>query len=264
MNKKYFFSLALSALVLISSFGSVYADKKKFARSYSAATLPAGALEMELWQTGKFEKDAGYFYRWQPRFELEYGITDRLSSSLYFNFDQTKTYDNNYSNEPLTLSSTSMEFRYRLTNPGDYFLDPALYFEIGYGGDAAAAEPKLIFSKQLGNFSGVLNFAAEFEKNFPEKEMETTFEISMGLMYDLNQNISAGVELIHERVFKNVFETEENSALYLGPTISVQLNRVYFVVNFLTQLSGSPSTLNGLDLIGHERYQIRSILGIEL
>ncbi len=79
----------LSAVGIALSFlfsTNINADTKFFARSYSAYTLPAKALEFEFWQTGRIGKGAGYYYRWQPRFEVEYGVTDRLTASMYFNF----------------------------------------------------------------------------------------------------------------------------------------------------------------------------------
>jgi hypothetical protein len=55
-----------------------------------------------------------------------------------------------------------------------------------------------------------------------------------------------------------------NQASYLGPTISFQTEKLYFVINFLAQVDGSPASHNNLDLIGHEKYEVRTILGVEL
>lgn len=77
-------------------FNSSKADRRYFARSYTSYTIPAKALELEIWNTGKIEKDSGYFYRWQPRVEFEYGVTKKLTSAIYFNFDETRTQNNSY------------------------------------------------------------------------------------------------------------------------------------------------------------------------
>ena len=58
-------------------------------------------MELEIWNTMRIGKTDGYYYRMQPRFELEYGATDRLTTSLYFNFDQRAAGDNTYSSSPL-------------------------------------------------------------------------------------------------------------------------------------------------------------------
>lgn len=134
MKKLRFYSVVAIALSFFA-FNNINADTKFFARSYAAYTLPAKALEFEFWQTGRIDKGAGYYYRWQPRFEVEYGVTDRLTASMYFNFNEVKSSGNTYAPKSFAVSTTSFEFRYRLSNPGEYFIDPALYFEFGYGGD---------------------------------------------------------------------------------------------------------------------------------
>mgnify|MGYP000882763713 CR=1 FL=1 len=263
MKKKYiFFIFALFTLILAS--GTIHADKKKFARSYTFHTLPAKALELELWSTGRFEKNTGQYYRWQPRIEVEYGVTDRLTAALYLNMNEVKSYNNTTASKPLSLSTSSMEFRYRLANQDEFIVDPALYFEFGYGGDKLFYEPKILLSKQFGNFTSVINFVSEIERYTAASSTESKFEISMGLAYDFSPNFSLGLEFRNHRNYSDIYSSELNQASFLGPTVSFQSDRIYFVVNFLTQISGSPSTRSGLDLSGHEKYELRTILGIEL
>ena len=242
----------------------INADDKKFARSYTSYTLPANALELEVWQTGILGKGEGNYSRWEPRMEFEYGITDRLTGSMYFNFSEVKSTNNDYPTEPFTLSTTSFEFRYRLSNPNQWFLDPALYFEIGFGGDKVEYEPKILLTKRFDMFTAAVNLVSEIEKNISEDESESAFELTMGLAYDLNKNFSVGLEFRNDRNYKEIYEKEENQASFIGPTISYHSDKFYFVANFLAQVSGGPIKTNNLDLIGHEKYEIRTILGIGL
>ncbi len=263
MNQiKYIF---LNSILFMSIFfNSAYADDKKFARSYQAYTLPEKALEFEFWQTGRIDKGVGYYYRWQPRFEVEYGVTDRFTASIYFNFNEVKSSDNSIASKPLSLSTTSFEFRYRLSNPDEYFLDPALYFEFGYGGDKIFYEPKILLSKRFGQFESVINFISEIERAPASSKTESKFEIAAGIAYDLNSNISLGMEFRNHRNYKNIYESEINQASFIGPTISFHGERLYLLMNFLTQISGGPTSSNNFDLIGHEKYEIRTILGVGL
>lgn len=257
----------LSAVGIALSFfisSNINADTKFFARSYSAYTLPAKALEFEFWQTGRIDKGAGYYYRWQPRFEVEYGLTDRLTASMYFNFNEVKSSGNTYSPKSFGVSTTSFEFRYRLSSQDEYFVDPALYFEFGYGGDKIFYEPKILFSKRFGKVSTVLNLISEIERAPMSSKTESKFEITAGVAYELNSNIAVGLEFRNHRNYKSIYEKEENQATYIGPTISLFTEKMYFVVNLLAQVSGSPTTKNSLDLAGHEKYEIRTILGIGL
>jgi hypothetical protein len=261
---KFIYRFILIFIVANLCLSKVHADNKKFARSYSAYTLPSQAVEFEFWQTARIDKGMGFYYRWQPRFEVEYGVTDRLTTSMYFNFDEVKSSDNPIPSKPLSLSNTSLEFRYRLTNPGEFFVDPALYFEFGYGGDEISYEPKILLSKRLDRFEAVVNIVSEIERKPAESESESEFEIAAGLAYELNPNIFIGLEFRNHRNFENIYEEEKNQASFFGPTISFHKEKLYLVINFLTQISGGPIKTNNLDLDGHEKYEIRAILGVEL
>jgi len=257
-------SYFLVFLLIILLFNNIFADRRYFGRSYLAYTLPKGAFEFELWNTGRIGKDIGYFYRFQPRFEFEYGISDKLSASLYFNFDQVTSEDNKFNSKPLGFSSSSFELRYRLTNTNEIFVDPALYFEFAYGGDEIEYESKAIFSKRYGNFVGVLNFNSEIERGVIEGESESAFEVTGGLMFDVNPNFAIGFEFRNHRGYEGIYEEEESEATFLGPTVNVQTESFYITFNFLSQVAGSPSTRNNLDLLHHEKFEFRTILGIEL
>jgi len=254
-------------LVVITVLGvsiNSFADRKYFARSYMAYTLPQRALEIEVWNTMRLGKTDGYYYRFQPRFEVEYGATDRLTTSLYFNLNQVTSSDNVYSSQPLEFSSTSLEFRYRLTNPDEIFIDPALYFEFAYGGGEIKYEPKLLLSKRTGDFISVLNIIGEIERKIIDAEHESEFEITAGLAYEVSNNIALGLEFRNHRNYSDIFKEEKNQATFLGPTLNIQTEELYFTINFLKQLGGKPTSKNNLDLNGHENFEIRTILGITL
>jgi hypothetical protein len=261
MKKSIYF---LTLILILAFFNNTFADRRYFGRSYLAYTMPVGEFEFELWNTGRIGKDMGFFYRFQPRFEFEYGVTDRLSASLYFNFDQITSDGNAFGSKPLGFESTSIELRYRLTNQNEIFVDPALYFEFAYGGDKIEYESKAIFSKRLGNFIGVLNLSSEIEREVIEEENESAFEITGGLMYDVNPNFAFGFEFRNDRGYEGIYDEEESQATFLGPTVNLQTESFYITFNFMTQVAGSPSTGNNLDLLHHEKFEFRTILGIEL
>lgn len=260
MNKFYY----LLILLLLVCISNSYADRRFFGRSYLAYTLPAGGFEFELWNTGKISKDVGYYYRFQPRFEFEYGVTDRLSASLYFNFDQTTAEYNSFESKPFDFSSTSLELRYRFTNPGDFVVDPGIYFEFAYGGSELEYESKIILSRWFGRLITTLNLTSEIERNVVESENESSFEITGGAMYEVARDLAVGLEFSNHREFENIYEYEKNQATFIGPTVNFQGNNFYITFNFIAQIVGSPVTKNNLELLHHERYEFRTILGIEL
>jgi len=260
--KKWFYSIVFLGVLLINN--NSFADRRYFGWSYLAYTLPTQALEFEVWNTLSIEKETGYYYQTQPRFEFEYGVTDRLSASFYFNFNQIIAEDNSYEAKNFTFSSSSIELRYRLTNPNEIFIDPALYFEFAYGGDELEYEAKAIFSKRLENFIAVINFNGEIEREIIESKNESVFELTAGVMYDLSPNIAFGLEFRNHREYEGIYDDEEYQATFFGPTINIQTKSFYLTLNFLPQITGNPTTKGNLELIGHEKYEIRTILGIEL
>lgn len=255
---------ALVFLLLLMLAGSLQADRRYFTRSYLANTLPAKALEFELWNTIRAGKETGFYYRFQPRMEFEYGITDRLSASMYLNFDERRAADNSYATEPLSLSSTALEMRYRLTDPGTLPVDPALYFEYSYGGNEIEYEGKLLLSRRDNNWITALNINTEIERKVTESKHETKFEITGGAAYELNAAFALGAEIRYQSVFEEMYEEKEGSAFFAGPCINWQTEKFYLSFSFLAQLSGDPVTKNGLSFKEHERYEVRSILGIAL
>jgi len=255
---------AIIALFLIALFSNSNAQSRYFANMYLTYTPAQGEFEFEFWQNAKLGKETGYYHQWISQIECEYGLTDRLTTSLYFNFLQQKSSGNLFESKPLQFSTASIEFRYRLTEQGEYFIDPALYFECLYHKDYQTYEPKLLFTKRMGRFISAMNIGAEIEKVSGKSTLDADFEVTLGLAYDLNSNIALGMEFKHERAFEDLFEEEENNATFLGPTVNLNYEGVNLVLSFLAQINGNPSSVNHLELLSHEKYELRMVLGIEM
>lgn len=240
------------------------ADRRYFGWSYTAYTLPRGAFELEVWNTWSIGKEMGHYYRTRPRFEFEYGIFDRLTASLYFNFDQIIAEENSFQSKNFTFSATSLELRYRLTEQNEIFVDPALYFEFAYGGDEIEYEAKALLSKRINNLIAVLNLNVEIEKEIIENKTESVFEVTAGAMYEIIPSLALGIEFRNHRKFEDIYEKEAYQASFLGPTLNLQTKSFYVTMSFLPQISGRPVTSGNLELNGHEKYEFRTILGIDL
>jgi len=240
------------------------ADRRYFGWSYTAYTLPQEAFELEVWNTWSIGKGMGYYYQLQPRFEFEYGVLDRLTTSLYFNFDQITAEDNPFEPKSFTFNSTSIELRYRFTDQNEIFVDPALYFEFAYGGDEIEYEAKALLSKRINNFIAVLNISGEIEREIIESKMESVVEVTAGAMYEILPSLAFGIEFRNHREYEDFYKAEEYQAAYLGPTINLQTKSFYLTMSFLPQVSGSPATSGNLELTSHEKYEFRTILGIDL
>ncbi len=262
--KSSIYSLLLIVLLTITFSNNSLADRRYFGRLYLANTLPKGAFELELWNTGRIGKFDGFYYGFRPRLEFEYGVTDRLSASLYLNFNQVKSENNPVPSHPFEFQSSSLELRYRLTNPGDTFVDPALYFEYSYGGDEIEYESKIILSRRFDNFVTAVNLTSEIEREVIDNKNKSVFEITAGAMYDISPNFAIGLEFRNHRIYKGIYEGQTSQATYLGPSVNFLAENFFITFNLLKQISGSPADQNGLDLLNHEKYEFRTILGIDL
>src|SRR5437879_8677922 len=65
------------------------ATERYFTYTYEPETMPKGAREFEQWVTLRAGRSAAAgqdnFSRWELRHELEYGVSDNYSVSLYLN-----------------------------------------------------------------------------------------------------------------------------------------------------------------------------------
>ncbi|HSD63447.1 MAG TPA: hypothetical protein VLB50_06595, partial [Ignavibacteriaceae bacterium] len=97
-----------------------------------------------------------------------------------------------------------------------------------------------------------------------DTEHESALEITGGLAYEVSPNIALGVEYRHHRIFENIYGKELAQATFIGPSVNVQGSSFYFTLNILKQVTGNPHSGGNLDLLNHENYEFRTILGINL
>src|SRR6266446_6449007 len=113
------------------------ADERRFTYTYEPEVLPQGGLEFEQWVTLRTQRTAGAAVRqgnynlWELREELEYGVTDNYSVSLYLNTSSESFRD--YSQDPpvdrssFDFKGISVENRYMVLNPANHAVGLTLY-----------------------------------------------------------------------------------------------------------------------------------------
>ncbi len=209
------------------------ADRRIFAYSYPYMTLPEGAMEMEHYldagwaavddpSTTDIEDDL--VVSWKHQVEFEYAITDRLDFGFYNVFKQAAFGSMKY--DGLKLRS-----RYRIGDPGQFVVDPALYFEVAYTGKDAKLEQILIFARQFGKVECALNLKFEEKIGDVGGANDFVFEFipSVGVGYHINNNVAIGLEYLAKTEYPEGGEFEfENH--YAGPTISVMGKRFWWTV----------------------------------
>lgn len=252
------------------------ADERRFTYVYEPEVLPKGAFEFEQWVTLRTQRtkgggvQQGNFNQWEIREELEYGVTDRYSVSLYLN-GQARSFKD-FSAVPVASTSKteftgiSLENRFQLLNPANHAVGLTLYFEPRFSGDEAELEQKIIIGQRHGDWKWALNLshATEWKNDLHDRAGE--LEISFGLTRDLGKHWSLGLELRDHNELPD-YRRWENTALFLGPVVNYRQEKWWATLTVLPQIYGrnflgNPDNNRSLDLAGHERLNLRLIFGL--
>jgi hypothetical protein len=238
--------------------------------------MPKGGMELEQWVTlrsqrsEKGDEPTENFNLWQLSTEIEYGFTDNYTVGLYLNFASESFRDLTTGEDvsEFEFEGVSIENRYMVLNPADHAIGLTLYLEPTFSGSEAELEQKIIIGQRYGDWKWAANLvhATEWEDNFHETEGE--FEATFGLARDLNPNWALGFEFRNHNEIPE-YETWENTAFFLGPVVSYRQEKWWATLTVLPQIYGknfvgNPDGNTSLELEGHERVNIRFVIGIEL
>lgn len=269
-------SLLLTLLTSCLCLTQARADERRFTYVYEPEVLPKGAMEFEQWVTLRTQRtksggvQQGNFNRWQIREELEYGVTDRYSVSLYLNGEATSFKD--HSATPPTSSSTteftgvSLENRYMLVNPANNPVGVTLYFEPRFSGGEAELEQKIIIGQRHGDWKWAFNLSHAIEWKNDLHTREGELEATFGISRDLGKHWSVGIEFRNNNELPD-YRRWENTACFLGPVVNYRQEKWWATLTVLPQIYGrnflgNPDNNRNLDLAGHERLNLRLIVGL--
>lgn len=260
MKKYYLLGLFLSAL-------SAQAQDRLFTYTYQSNVLNKGQKELEVHSTMRNTRK--HFYRgFDHSLEFEVGFGAKLQSAFYLNYGYSKsieTTENIKKLEDAVNYSFANEWKLKLTDPVNNPIGSALYFEYKLGADEVELESKLIFDKQIGktiqafNIVGEYEIAKEFDRNADEIEIETEHEFELnlnyGFAYQINKNLSFGVELLSKN------KIEENDLKYsmfsAGPCLSYNFEGFWINLTCLPQVTNFKTGQQ--ELAKNEKIQTRLI-----
>lgn len=240
--------------VVVGATGRAEADRRIFGYTYPYMTLPQGGFEIEHYLDARFQEldDPGttaieddYEVDWEHQVEAEYGITDHWDFGFYNVFRQKPFSD-------LSYRGVKLRTRYRFAEEGEWFIDPAVYCEVGYKFDEVELEQRLILGKWIGSVEIALNL--KFEEEFVVKggdEIEFAFVPSLGVGYHFNENWAIGLEYLGELVLED--GKYEHFAHYVGPTLSLAGNHFWWTIAGQYQVSR---------LNGEPEFQLRSLFAV--
>lgn len=248
------------------------ADDRLFTYTYEPETAPQGTFEFEQWITSRAGRNDTVgqqdFHRLQLREEFEYGVTDNYSVSLYVNheYETFKDPGTGKRSSRYDWTGVSLENKVMVLNPAEHAVGLALYLEPTYDGENAELEQKIILGQRHGDWKWALNLthATEWEDDFRETEGE--LEISFGLARQLSPRWSVGIEIRDHNELPE-YAKWENTALYLGPVVSYRRERWWAALTVMPQVyganyGGNPDGATSLELEGHERWNVRLLMGV--
>jgi hypothetical protein len=264
---------SIAAVALLSK-----ADERRFTYTYEPEVLPQGGLEFEQWvtlrtqRTSDAEVKQGNYNLWELREELEYGVTDNYSVSLYLNTEAESFRDFNQS-PPSDVSSfrfdgISIENRYMIVNPANHPVGLTLYLEPRFSGDEAEIEEKVLVGQRYGDWKWAFNISHATEWSDNLHTVEGELEADLGIARDLGKHWALGLEFRdHNELPK--YRSWENTALFVGPVVSYRQEKWWAALTVMPQIfganfQGDPDGNSKLELEGHERVNIRLLIGITL
>lgn len=266
MRHKILLAAVCSGLTLAAS-----ATERIFTYTYEPETLPKGAFEFEQSITLREGRNAAVgkldFHRLQFREEFEYGLTDNYQLALYLNhqYEFFKDAATGKKSSRYEWAGISLENKFLVLNPAEHAIGLALYLEPTISDGAAEVEEKLILGQRHGDWKWALNLthATEWSDGFREREGE--LELSLGVARQLGRRWTLGIEARDHNEIPE-YKEWENTALYIGPVVSYKRERWWATLSVMPQVygvnfQGNPDGDSSLELEGHERLNVRLLVG---
>ncbi len=264
-------NFTIAVFSALFTFFSASGTERYFTYTYEPETMPRGLLEYEQWVTLRAGRSKAVgqdnFNRWELRHELEYGITDNYTLSLYLN-ESVESFRSPQTREHHThlhFDGVSLENRLMLLNPADHTVGLAIYLEPRFAGDEAELEQRIILGQRLGDWKWALNLTHATEWSDDLKATEGEVEISLGLTRQLGPHWNVGLEVRDHNELPD-YRIWENTALYIGPVATYRQEKWWATLAVMPQVfganfNGNPGGNNWLELEGHERWNVRLIVG---
>jgi hypothetical protein len=239
----------LLSLALLSFCSTASANDRRFVYSYETTPLAKGALEFEPWFTYKHLSDAN---EWEFRYELEYGVTDKLTLAAYLS--DWSIVDPKHGKSEASWNTAGIEAIYSLSDPNTDWLGSAIYGEVLIGPETFSIETKLLLQKNFGPIAIVYNAIVEAEwEGSDYQERVGNWENTLGISYSFNPKFSLGFEAVHESSFED-WSGSGNHRFYIGPNVAYRAKNFWATVAGLAQIS---------DVDGEPDAQVRLIMGFK-
>lgn len=196
---------------------------------YGWSTRAKGEAEIVLWNSYIAKSNLNYNFFGENvsregllahSIELEYGVTDRFMTSIYFDYEQPKDKDLKY------IKVRSVFLRYRFGERNEFFFDPAIYVEYyihkkSYK-DYEELEIKFILEKNIGDVRIDLNPIVEKKTSGSKVADGLEFNYAAGVYYRKSQLIQPGLEFYGKMGEINNLRLGDHNRHFIFPTIDLR------------------------------------------
>ncbi|MBL7662533.1 transporter [bacterium] len=244
------------------------ADERRFTYVYESSILPVGVWELEQWVTNQNGREQGDYSRWDLRTEFEYGLTERLQTALYFNWQSVRADGVPGGESDTKFKGISSEWVYQITNPELDPLGSALYAEISTDGLDFELEGKILLSKKIDeNLVAGINaiYEAEWEREDNTTEKEAKLEFTAGVSYKLTAAWAVGLESRYTSAYPDGVDLsgQEYQAVSVGPNIHYGTSKWWATLTVLPQIWGDGDGADGGRQLAHEEeLEVRLLFGV--
>ncbi|WP_448568419.1 DUF6662 family protein [Thalassotalea ganghwensis] len=295
--RSYLFSSVLSALTLAVCSQSAVAAENMFGFVKGAETLPQGAMEIYQKVNRRSDKGKGHYLAYDYITEVEYGVSNRFSTSAGFKMMSLDThgliidgylpFENDFSIKP---SGVAVSGKYMFLSPAKDDIGLSVYMSGNYDfidshsgqdKDTYSLETELLAQKYFLEgeliWATNLGFEATFADratldNLPEgfdwptdPEMEIEIKVGTAVTYRVAPKWFVGVETYYE----TEFETEvgqERWSIFAGPSVHYGSATWWATAAYLSQIEGGGEAYEGqldasLHLIEKTKQELRLMIG---
>ncbi|HVV50032.1 MAG TPA: hypothetical protein VHO06_10270 [Polyangia bacterium] len=211
--------------------------------TYIYETLPAGDAEVELYtdltplHLINANATQGTYLVPQFQSEIEYGLTDHLELGLYLVLVPTDY--SGFLPPPSTMEGTGVKqrLRYRFADAGQWPVDLAVYGEVVENAREIELEGKVILQRRVGPLRIAANAWGERELYF-NGTREWVLNPTAGAVLERWIRVQPGVEYWMHGELADGGSWNLRPQHYLGPTVILQLGKIWWSNGFYFRLNG--------------------------
>lgn len=240
----------IKSLVLLGAFlvacTPILADQRLFTYSYQAdSILPKNATEFENHLTMQDGNNSGQTV-WKMRQELEFGLTDAISTAVYFNTKLT----NGAGESTFKFDTVSSEWKYMVQSPNTNAIGVLIYGEVSLGEKEIELEEKLVLQHNMKDwtFVGNVNLAQNFNSESGSNIQTSELGLSGAIGYKIHPNWTLGIEGNAIRTLEDFYKSSTGTGIFLGPVVHYESKNFSTTITALSQITKNSSDFDKFEL----------------